>query len=130
MNPPGRSSFSAEDLQYFLHVFFLLTSNYYLFTMAERRGSVEVSIAEAKARLGVSVDGGRTSRRGSTANYEKGGARLSGEQVENIEGGTIAIPVYTDQERKKIMRKIDVRLVPMLGCLYLIAFLDRGNSEY
>lgn len=98
--------------------------------MAERRGSVEVSIAEAKARLGVSVDGGRTSRRGSTTNYEKGGARLSGEQVENIECGTIAIPVYTDQERKKIMRKIDVRLVPMLGCLYLIAFLDRGNSEY
>lgn len=98
--------------------------------MAQRRGSVEVSLAEAKARMGVSVDMGRTSRRGSTVNYEKGGTTLTGEQVENLEGGTVAIPVFTEEDRVRILRKIDFRLVPMLGCLYLIAFIDRGNSEY
>lgn len=34
---------------------------------------------------------------------------------------------FTDAQRKKVLRKVDWRLVPMLAFLYLIAFLDRAN---
>lgn len=34
---------------------------------------------------------------------------------------------YTKAQRKKITRKVDVRLVPMLAILYLISHLDRAN---
>ncbi|KAJ4386765.1 hypothetical protein N0V93_009663 [Gnomoniopsis smithogilvyi] len=33
----------------------------------------------------------------------------------------------TEEERKRITRKIDIRLVPMLSMLYLFAHLDRAN---
>lgn len=35
---------------------------------------------------------------------------------------------YSPEETKRILRKIDYRLVPLLGVLYLLAFIDRGNS--
>ena len=28
---------------------------------------------------------------------------------------------------KKVLRKMDLRLIPMLAILYLLSFLDRGN---
>ncbi|KAJ5259623.1 hypothetical protein N7478_012604 [Penicillium angulare] len=34
---------------------------------------------------------------------------------------------YTPQKRKQIIRKIDMRLIPMLAILYLISYLDRAN---
>jgi hypothetical protein len=30
-------------------------------------------------------------------------------------------------DEKKTLRKMDVRLIPMLAILYLLSFLDRGN---
>jgi hypothetical protein len=30
-------------------------------------------------------------------------------------------------DEKKILRKMDIRLLPMLSILYLLCFLDRGN---
>jgi hypothetical protein len=30
-------------------------------------------------------------------------------------------------DEKKTLRKMDVRLIPMLALLYLLSFLDRGN---
>ncbi|PKY05456.1 MFS general substrate transporter [Aspergillus campestris IBT 28561] len=38
-------------------------------------------------------------------------------------------PAYeiTPQMEEKILRKMDLRLIPMLAVLYLLAFLDRGN---
>lgn len=36
---------------------------------------------------------------------------------------------YTSEEATRIMRKIDYRLVPLLAVLYLLAFIDRGNSK-
>jgi len=39
------------------------------------------------------------------------------------------LPNYHDAETTKILRKVDYRLVPMLTVLYLLAFLDRGNSK-
>ena len=35
---------------------------------------------------------------------------------------------YDEGETRKIMRKIDYRLIPLLVVLYLFSFLDRGNS--
>ncbi|EGY20131.1 hypothetical protein VD0004_g410 [Verticillium dahliae] len=34
---------------------------------------------------------------------------------------------YTPEQRKRTMRKVDVRLTPMLAVLYLISHLDRSN---
>ncbi|KAL6884402.1 major facilitator superfamily domain-containing protein [Trichoderma evansii] len=34
---------------------------------------------------------------------------------------------FTPQEQKRILRKVDWRLVPLLSFLYLVSFIDRGN---
>lgn len=39
----------------------------------------------------------------------------------------IAAPQITPEMEKKILRKMDIHLIPMLALLYLLAFLDRGN---
>lgn len=39
-----------------------------------------------------------------------------------------AVEAYTPEEASRIMKKIDYRLVPMLAFLYLLSFIDRGNS--
>jgi hypothetical protein len=35
----------------------------------------------------------------------------------------------SDAEGRKILSKVDYRLVPILALLYLVAFLDRSNSK-
>lgn len=34
---------------------------------------------------------------------------------------------YPEEKRKRVIRKVDVRLVPMLAVLYLISHIDRAN---
>lgn len=34
---------------------------------------------------------------------------------------------FSHIDGKKVLRKMDLRLIPMLSILYLLAFLDRGN---
>jgi hypothetical protein len=34
---------------------------------------------------------------------------------------------YPEEKRKTVIRKVDVRLVPMLAILYLISHIDRAN---
>jgi hypothetical protein len=34
---------------------------------------------------------------------------------------------FSSSRRKKLLRKIDVRLIPMLATLYLISHIDRAN---
>lgn len=53
------------------------------------------------------------------------------EDVNKLRDGIIETPIqeYDEGESRKIMRKIDFRLIPLLVVLYLLAFLDRGNSE-
>ena len=41
------------------------------------------------------------------------------------DGVTLASFKHLDE--KKILRKMDLRLIPMLALLYLLSFLDRGN---
>jgi hypothetical protein len=38
--------------------------------------------------------------------------------------------LYTAEDEAKIRRKIDTRLIPALALLYLMSYLDRGNSSY
>lgn len=35
-----------------------------------------------------------------------------------------------EREAARVLRKVDMRLVPMLSLLYLVAFIDRSNSTY
>ncbi|KAK4170903.1 major facilitator superfamily domain-containing protein [Triangularia setosa] len=46
-------------------------------------------------------------------------------ETERIEGVTGQLFAHLDE--KKILRKMDIRLIPMLALLYLLSFLDRGN---
>ena len=34
---------------------------------------------------------------------------------------------YSEEKRKRVIHKVDVRLVPMLAILYLISHIDRAN---
>lgn len=36
---------------------------------------------------------------------------------------------YDGPEARRILNKVDWRLVPVLSLLYLVAFIDRSNSE-
>lgn len=35
-----------------------------------------------------------------------------------------------EKEAARVLRKVDMRLVPMLSLLYLVAFIDRSNSTF
>ncbi|KAF3023123.1 hypothetical protein E8E14_013662 [Neopestalotiopsis sp. 37M] len=37
------------------------------------------------------------------------------------------IASFTEAQRKRVIWKVDIRLIPMLTILYLISFLDRSN---
>ncbi|KAF2821798.1 MFS general substrate transporter [Ophiobolus disseminans] len=58
-------------------------------------------------------------------------ARSKAEEIARIDalatapGVTMASFAHLDE--KKILRKMDLRLIPMLALLYLLSFLDRGN---
>ena len=55
----------------------------------------------------------------------------SSDELYTIENGATEVAIdYTPEETRRILRKIDYRLVPLLGVLYLLAFIDRGNSRY
>ena len=42
----------------------------------------------------------------------------------------IALREFSDRETKRILFKVDIRLLPILAFFYLLAYLDRGNSKY
>jgi sugar phosphate permease len=39
----------------------------------------------------------------------------------------VSMASFAHLDEKKILRKMDLRLIPMLALLYLLSFLDRGN---
>ena len=59
------------------------------------------------------------------------GKRLYEEFVEDVDfGGDSTLPpppTLTLEEEKRIYRKIDLRIMPILVLMYLCSFLDRGN---
>src|SRR4051812_17530600 len=38
------------------------------------------------------------------------------------------MPSYDEAETRRILRKVDYRIVPALAVMYLISFIDRSNS--
>jgi len=64
--------------------------------------------------------------------HHKGNRRSSrvGE-IERIDAIALApettMETFAHLDEKKILRKMDLRLIPMLALLYLLSFLDRGN---
>lgn len=52
------------------------------------------------------------------------------EAVLREERGSPNIRLFDEIEEKKLMRKIDWRMLPVLGALYSISFIDRGNVGY
>lgn len=57
---------------------------------------------------------------------EKG---MSDNKIERIESSEnqAAIDAFTPEEQKKIMRKVDFRLIPTLGFMYCVSLMDRTN---
>lgn len=49
------------------------------------------------------------------------------EKVPDQETDAVVAAEFPNVDEAKVLRKMDVRLIPMLSLLYLLAFLDRGN---
>jgi hypothetical protein len=65
----------------------------------------------------------------STPTYadEKGGIHEI-ERVETSASNQAAIDAFTPEEQKKIMRKIDFRLIPTLGFMYCVRSVTNRSS--
>ena len=52
----------------------------------------------------------------------------SGEELVTVEKGyTDVVADLPSEEARRILKKVDYRLVPLLSLLYLVAFIDRSN---
>lgn len=59
----------------------------------------------------------------------KGGVKSeSPDHLELVES-TVVIRDFSAKEAKRILFKVDIRLLPILALFYLLAYLDRGNSK-
>ncbi|KAL2181153.1 major facilitator superfamily domain-containing protein [Thermothelomyces heterothallicus CBS 202.75] len=53
--------------------------------------------------------------------------RVDVEQVDRVAVPPVTLQSFAHLNEKAILRKMDMRLIPMLALLYLLSFLDRGN---
>lgn len=60
-------------------------------------------------------------------NTKHSGDDSSGELVTVEKGYTDVLVELPKEEERRILRKVDYRLVPLLALLYLVAFVDRSN---
>lgn len=50
--------------------------------------------------------------------------------IDEIEGHVaVEQNSFSEEDKKRILRKVDLRVVPLLSFLYLVSFIDRGNRE-
>ena len=68
----------------------------------------------------------------TNATTEEKMTKMEGNTTKTYSASLAAAEVadYTPEDEKRINRKIDFHLVPVLTVLYLMSYLDRGNSEY
>lgn len=52
---------------------------------------------------------------------------LSPDAIHKEEAGLSTVGAFDKAREAKLIRKIDLRLLPILGALYSISFIDRGN---
>ena len=64
--------------------------------------------------------------------YEDDGGNLKGANPDHLElvESTVEIRDFSAKEAKRILFKVDIRLLPILALFYLLAYLDRGNSMF
>ncbi|KAI1459143.1 MFS general substrate transporter [Annulohypoxylon moriforme] len=63
-------------------------------------------------------------------NYNSGNGKELQAEVGHVEDPATArttLESFADLDEKKILRKMDIRLIPPLTILYLLSYLDRGN---
>jgi hypothetical protein len=61
--------------------------------------------------------------------FEPGRTEDVAEKTSHSSGELEAQHLELDEaESARVLRKVDMRLVPMLSLLYLVAFIDRSNS--
>ncbi|KAF9518068.1 hypothetical protein BS47DRAFT_1380020 [Hydnum rufescens UP504] len=57
--------------------------------------------------------------------------KVSAEDSEKVDAHVLEdIPSLTAEEEKRLYRKIDLRLMPILALMYLLAFMDRGPKYF
>jgi hypothetical protein len=50
------------------------------------------------------------------------------DEIERVDSSNQAtIDAFTPEEQKRIIRKVDYRLIPTLGCMYCVSLMDRTN---
>lgn len=49
------------------------------------------------------------------------------EKILDQEAVAVISSAFPNIDEAAVLRKMDIRLIPMLSILYLLAFLDRGN---
>lgn len=47
------------------------------------------------------------------------------QMVENVDKTPPSAPSWTEEEEKKLVRKIDLRLLPTIWLMYLLSYMDR-----
>ena len=66
-----------------------------------------------------------------TAKVELGSPIFRAATIDVIEGVNLPPPPYlTPTQESKLWRKMDLRLLPILSFIYLMAFMDRGDLLY
>ncbi|OBT58745.1 hypothetical protein VE04_00729 [Pseudogymnoascus sp. 24MN13] len=58
---------------------------------------------------------------------EESAASYVKSEGDDLEGSTVGRTDFTETEQRKILRKIDFRLLPILGAMYAISLMDRTN---
>jgi hypothetical protein len=81
---------------------------------------------EDKAQLGPSQTMGEAEK----TKEESSSGQETPVEIEDLTHTELPVPELTQEETRKVMKKLDWWLIPQLSLLYLLAFLDRGNSEY
>jgi hypothetical protein len=75
------------------------------------------------------VNAVHTTPRNSVSYGDESAAKSEVLQIDNIDGSQVDVQWPLDPvKEKKVMRKVDILLVPWLFLLFLLAFLDRVNS--
>ncbi|KAF2850256.1 phthalate transporter-like protein [Plenodomus tracheiphilus IPT5] len=63
----------------------------------------------------------------SSTSLEKGNTTAIERIDSDSSGNAAAISRFTPEEQKKIVRKVDLRLIPTLGFMYCVSLMDRTN---
>ena len=53
--------------------------------------------------------------------------KLESDKAEVHRDRGVTMESFAHLDERKVLRKMDLRLIPMLALLYLLSFLDRGN---